>query len=94
MNQIQHQLVIYVNGKANLMDPSSSTISTHVTTFLAGKVECHYQDSVTSIWKTSKITTDVIIYQFKVSTEPRPVPIRRYVSIVRDDLLSSIGTGT
>ena len=31
--------------------------------------------------------------QFKESTDPRPVPIRRYVSIPRENLFPTTGTG-
>ena len=61
MKQTGQQSVMSVYGKAHLLDPSSSTCLTLVTTWLAGQVKCHYQDSVTSRWKTSKMTTDVIM---------------------------------
>ena len=94
MKQTEHQSVMYVYGKAHILDPSSSTCSTHVTTSLAGQVKCHYQYLMTSRWIMSKITTDVIMQQFKESTEPRLVPIRRYLYIMRESLLSTTGTGT
>ena len=93
MKHTEHQSVMSVYGKAHLLYPSSSTFSTHVTKSFAGQVKCHYQDSMTSIWKTSKITTDVIMKKFKESTETRLVPIRSYVYILRETLLSTTGTG-
>ena len=42
----------------------------------------------------SKITAGVLMYQFKESEEPIPVPIRSYVSILIDNLFSTTGTGT
>ena len=83
-----------VYGKPHLLDPSSSTFSTHVTTWLAGQVKCHYQYSMTSGWRTSKIATDVITQQLKESAYPRPVPIRIYVSILIDNLFSKTDTGS
>ena len=61
MKHKEHQSVISVYCMAHLLDPSSSTCSTHVTTWLEVQVECHYQDSITSIWKMSKIAADVIM---------------------------------
>ena len=61
MNQTEQQLVMSIYGKAYLLDPSSSTCSTHFTTWLAGQVKFHYQNSMTPRWKTSKITTYVIM---------------------------------
>ena len=82
-----------VYWKEHLLNPSSSTCSTHVTTWLAGQVKCHYQYSMTSRWKMSKIKMDVIMKQLKEYTNPRPVHIRIYVSILRDNLSSTTGTG-
>ena len=61
MKQTGLKLFMSVYGKAHIIYPSSSTCSTHFTTWLAGKLKCHYQDSVTSIGKTFNITTDVIM---------------------------------
>ena len=93
MKHTEHQSVMFVYGKAHLLYPSSSTCSTHVTTSFAGQVKCPYQDLMTSRWKTSKITTDVIMKKFKESTETRLVPIRSYVYILRESLLSTTSTG-
>ena len=86
MKHIIQQSVMSVYVKENLLYPISSTCSTHFTTWLVGLVKCHYQNSMTSIWKTSKITVDVIMYQLKKLTDPIPVPIRNYVSILRESL--------
>ena len=67
--------------------------STHVTTWLEGQVKFHYQDSMTSRWKMSKITTDVIMQQFKSFIESIPVPIRIYVYIMRYSLFFTNGIG-
>ena len=61
MKQTVQHLVISDYGKAHILNPSYSTYSTHVTTWLTDQVKCNYQDSVTSIWKASKITMDVIM---------------------------------
>ena len=82
-----------VYGKAHLLHPSSSTCSTHVTTWLSGQVKCHYQYSMTSRWKTSKITADIIMQQLKELTEPIPVPIRSYVYILRENWFYMTGNG-
>ena len=93
MKQTENQSVMSVYGKVHLLDPSYSTCSTHVTTSLAGQVKCHYQYLMTSRCKASRITTDIIMQQLKESTEPRPVPIRRYLYILRESLLSTTVTG-
>ena len=76
---------MYVYGKAHLLYQSPSTCLTHVTTWLSVQVKCHYQDSMTSRWKTSKITSHIIMQQWKELKEPIPVPIRRYVYILREN---------
>ena len=85
-------MVVSVYGKAHIMEPSYSIYSIHVTTWLACQVMCHYEYLMTPGCITSKITTDVIMYKFKESEDPRQVLIRIYVSILRENLLYMTGT--
>ena len=41
----------------------------------------------------TKITADVIMEKFKELTEPRPLPIRSYVYILKHHLFFASGTG-
>ena len=87
------QSVMSVYGKAHLLDPSSSTCLTLVTTWLAGQVKFHFQDLETSRWRTSKITTDLMMFLCKESIEQKQEPIRRYVYILRKNVFFTTGTG-
>ena len=92
-NQTGNKLVISIYGKSYFTDPSSSTCSTHVTTWLAGQLRCHYHALMTPGWRKSNKTTDVIMQWFKESTYPRQVLIRSYVSTPRENLLYMNGNG-
>ena len=93
MNLTGHQSVMSVYGKEHLLSPSSSTCLTLVTTWLAGQVKFHFQNSATSRWRMSMITTGLMTLLCKELREQKQEPIRMYVYILRKNVFFTTGTG-
>ena len=83
---------MFVCGKGNFLEPSFFTFSTHAIILWVGQVKYGYQNMTTLEYKLLKTTTDNIVLQFKVLTEPKPVPFRRYVLILRGNTDYMTGT--